>query len=121
MSTPARPTEHIKRRNMWMQVLLFIITFGIYYYYWYLVTLGEMRRANGKDAGSGCLWTILLFIPIANFFALWRHASEYTQFSQRNLPKLLVFVLWIFFSPAVWYLVQTDLNQAAPPVAGGGP
>jgi magnesium-transporting ATPase (P-type) len=105
---------------MGMQVLLIIITFGIYAYYWYLVTLKEMGTANGKDAGSGCLWTILIFIPIANFFAYWHHASEYTQFSQRNLPTWLVFVLWLFFSPAVWYLVQTDLNQAAPPVSSGG-
>ena len=51
---------------MFGQVLLYIITFGIYSIYWFHVTFNELNTANGKEA-SGCLWTILLFVPIANF------------------------------------------------------
>ena len=44
-----RRTDHIKHRNMWMQVLLAIITLGIYTIYWFHVTLGELYKANGHE------------------------------------------------------------------------
>ena len=49
-------TDHIKYRNMLMQVVLVIVTLGLYAIYWYYVTLKEMKIANGKDEGVG-LWT----------------------------------------------------------------
>ena len=49
--------DHIKYRNMFVQVLLFIITFGIYGIYWFYVTFDELNIANGKES-PGCLWTI---------------------------------------------------------------
>ena len=106
-------TDHIKRRNMWMQVLLTIITLGIYTIYWFHVTLGELYRANGNEEGSGCLWTILYIFPIAQFFAYWHQSYQYDQFINGKYPGIAIFILWIVFAPAVWFLVQRDLNAAA--------
>ena len=62
--TPASPTssvtgykrtDHIKYRNMLVQVILSIITLGIYGIYWYYVTFNELWVANGKDEDPGCL------------------------------------------------------------------
>ena len=111
--TPKR-TEHIKYRNMFVQVFLYIITLGIYGIYWFYVTTIELHRANGKDEGAGCLWTILLLIPIANLFAYWHHSSEFASFVDGKYPSIGMFILWIFFSPAVWFLVQWELNRVAP-------
>ena len=105
-------TDHIKHRNMVTQVVLFIVTFSIYSIYWFYVTLEELHQANGKDQGAG-LWTFLFFIPIANLFAAWHHSSEYSQFVNGKYPGIGIFILWIVFSPAVWFLVQSDLNRAA--------
>ena len=102
----------IKYRNMWLQVLFYVLTLGIYGIYWYMVSLQEMQRANGKGA-SGCLWTFLLFVPIVSLLSYWRHASEYSQFVDDKYPAIIVFLLWIIFSPIVWFLVQSDLNRAA--------
>jgi hypothetical protein len=55
-------TDHIKKRNMVMQVVLAIVTLGIYAIYWYYSTLKEMHIANGKDEGA-VLWTVLSVIP----------------------------------------------------------
>ena len=46
-------TDHIKYRNMAMQVVLFIITLGLYSIYWFYVTLNELHVANEKAEGSG--------------------------------------------------------------------
>ena len=48
----------IKRRNMWMQVLLMVITLGIYAIYWFYVTSKEMIEYKNLD-GSASLWTVL--------------------------------------------------------------
>ena len=97
---------------MFMQIILVIITLGIYTLYWYYVTLDELHKANGKTEGAG-LWTFLSIVPIASFFAQWHHASEYAEFVDNKYPGIAIFILWIVFSPAVWFLVQMDLNNAA--------
>ncbi len=43
-------TSHVKRRNMVVQVILMIVTFGIYAIYWFHVTLNELYRASGNQA-----------------------------------------------------------------------
>ena len=110
---PPRRTDHIKYRNMVMQVILFIITLSIYGIYWFHVTLNELYRANGNEEGSGCLWTILYLIPIAQFFAYWHHSNQYARFTNNKYPGIAIFILWLVFSPVVWFLVQSDLNRAA--------
>ena len=111
-------TDHIKYRNMGMQVVLFIITGGIYAIYWFYVTLNELHVANEKDEGPG-LWTVLSVIPIANFFAWWHYSSEYEQFTNQKYPGIAIFILWLVLSPVVWFLVQSDLNKAATPAVEG--
>ena len=106
-------TDHIKYRNMWVQVLLFIITLGIYGIYWFFVSYRECAVGNGKEDNQGCFWTILSIIPIANLFAQWRHSMEYAEFVNERYPGIAIFILWIVFSPVVWFLVQYDLNRAS--------
>ena len=121
-SAPARPEPalmgnrkvigHIKYRNMVMQVVLVIMTFGIYALYWFYVTLNELHKANGRSEGAG-LWTILSLIPFVQYFAYWHQANEYTEFVDEKYPAHGIFILWVIFSPAVWFVVQSDLNRVA--------
>ena len=104
--------DHIKYRNMVMQVILYIITVGIYGIYWFYATLKELHQANGSAAGAGW-WTALSIIPIANLFAVWHHAHQYAQFIGEKYPGIAIFILWLVFAPAVWFLAQRDLNRAA--------
>ena len=105
-------TSHIKRRNMVMQVILMILTLGIYAIYWFHVTLNELHRANGKQESAG-IWTFLLFVPFGSLFSYWRHSFEYSEFVSQKYPGIAIFLLGLVFSPVVWFLVQNDLNQAA--------
>ena len=105
-------TDHIKYRNMVLQVILAIVTFGIYTVYWYYVTLDELHQANGKTEGAG-LWTLLSVIPIAQYFAQWHHSIEYAESVADKYPGIGIFILWIVFRPVVWFLVQSDLNRVA--------
>ena len=104
--------DHIEDRNMLMQVLLVIVTLGIYAIYWYYVTLKELHIANRKDEGAG-LYTVLLLIPLVSLIAYWHYASELSDFTDNKYPAILTFILWIIFAPVVWFLSQMELNKAA--------
>ena len=107
-----RTNDHIEDRNMLMQVLLVVITLGIYAIYWYYVTLKELHIANRKDESAG-LYTVLSLIPLVSLIAWWHYASELSDFTDKKYPAILTFILWIVFAPAVWFLSQMELNKAA--------
>jgi fatty acid desaturase len=103
----------IKKRNMLAQVGLVIITFGIYAIYWFYKISEEMKYV-GKDAeASPGLWTFLLFIPLANIWSYYKFSELYEKVSSDRFNKWLLFVLWLVFSPAVWFIVQTEMNKQA--------
>ena len=105
--------DHIKYRNMVMQVFLAVITLGIYCIYWYYVTLKAMHISNGREETGSGWWTVLLLIPVANLFALWHFAKEYSHFSSERYSPLAIFILELLLDPVVWFLVQRDMNRAA--------
>ena len=103
----------VKRRDMIVQVLLFIVTFGIYGVYWFYQTAVEMKNLEDDPDASPGLWTVLLFIPFANFYAYYKYSELFEDVADDGLSKWILFILWIVFAPAVWFIVQTDLNRKA--------
>jgi hypothetical protein len=103
----------IKKRNLVAQVGLMIITFGIYGIYWYYQIAEEMKFAAKDTQASPALWTVLLFIPFANFYSVYKFAELYEKVSSDHFNKWLLFVIWLVFSPAVWFIVQTEMNKKA--------
>ena len=103
----------VKRRDMLAQVFLFIITFGIYGVYWFYQTTVEMANLESDTEVSPGLWTVLLFVPFANFYAHYKHAELFEDIADDHMNKWIVFILWIVFCPAVWFIVQTELNKKA--------
>jgi hypothetical protein len=110
----------IRRRSLAMQIVLFVITFGIYGFYWFYSVSDEMRDAARDDEASPALWTVLLFVPIAWFYSLYKFSELYERWSRDKMNLWLLFVLWLVFSPAVWFIVQTELNHAAERQAPAG-
>lgn len=86
---------------MWGQVGLFIITLGIYGIYWFYQTAKEMKGIAADLAASPSLWTVLLFVPIANIYAMYKYSELFQKISSESLNRWIVFLLWMVFSPAV--------------------
>ncbi len=104
---------YIKHRNMFVQVLLTIITLGIYTIYWFYQISMEMKNIANDTNASPALWTVLLFIPFGAFYSYYKFSELYEQISSEKFNRWLLFVLYLVFSPAVWFIVQTDLNRRA--------
>ncbi len=103
----------VKKRNMLAQIGLVIITFGIYAIYWFYKISEEMKFV-GKDAeASPGLWTVLLFIPFGSIYSAYKFSELYEKISTDHFNKWLLFVLWLVFSPAVWFIVQNEMNKKA--------
>ena len=103
----------IKKRNLLGQVGLVIITFGIYAIYWFYKISEEMKFVAKDAEASPALWTVLLFIPFANIWSYYKFCQLYEKVSTDRFNKWLLFVLWLVFSPAVWFIVQTEMNKKA--------
>ena len=103
----------IKKRNMIGQIGLVIITLGIYVIYWFYKISEEMKFV-GKDASaSPGLWTVLLFIPFGCLYSYYKFSELYEKISSDHFNKWLLFVLWLVFLPAVWFIVQSEMNKKA--------
>jgi hypothetical protein len=103
----------VKFRNMWGQVGLMIITIGFYAFYWFYSTCTEMRGLANDHAAEPGLWTILLFIPFGCIYSYYKHGELYEKIASDKLNRWIIFILWIVFSPAMWFIVQTELNSKA--------
>lgn len=102
----------IKHRNMWLQVLLFIITLRIYGIYWYCSTFKEMVEHQDQEENA-VLWTLLALTPIANLFSFWKHGGLVEGVTNNKYPQWLLFVLLIFIGLAAWLITQLELNKLA--------
>ncbi len=103
----------IKYRNMFLQVVLVIVTFGIYVIYWFYQISVELKENANDAAASPGLWTVLFFIPFGAFYSWYKFAELYEKWSPDHFDKWLLWVLYLVFSPAVWFIVQTEMNKKA--------
>ena len=101
----------IKRRDMVVQVILFIVTCGIYGIYWFYQTASEMKELERDTDASPGIWTLLLFIPPFAFYSHYKYGELFEDVS--GFDKWILFILWIVFCPAVWFIVQSELNKRA--------
>lgn len=100
-----------KYRNMFVQVVLFVVTFGIYGLYWFYQTAKEMKELAYDNEATPGLWTLFSVIPLLNFYAWYRYSELFEKVSSGKLPAWALLILFIICAPAVWVLVQLELNR----------
>lgn len=100
----------IQVRNLWMQVFLMIITFGMYSAYWYYVVTMEMC-ATLKQKHNVFLWTLFLGIPPFLLYSYYKQGEVFEEFTKGIMNRWITFILWMVFPPAVWFMIQTRLNE----------
>lgn len=101
----------VKYRNMWMQVLLIFVTIGMYGIYWFYATATDMANYFKREEPV-FLWTLLLFVPLISFYSYFKYCELFERISP-DMNRWVLLLLWTFFPPAVWALVQIKLNKIA--------
>jgi hypothetical protein len=102
MDTAALPASNTVRLPV--QVLLFIVTLGIYGLYWFYQTAVEMQDANDDHSGSPGLWLVLIFHPFRGVFLVLFLFRAVRKIFARQLQSLVVVGdLAYFFSCGLVY------------------
>lgn len=103
----------IKRRNFLAQIVLMIVSCGLYSLYWYYATCLEMARHTGREENV-LLWTVFLScfpIPVC-LYAFYKQGELFERISPET-NRWVIFALWSFFPPASWLIIQLKLNRLA--------
>jgi hypothetical protein len=103
---------------MWVQVLLYIITLSTYSGYWFYVTSKEMsehlgRQDPARPKDEVLMWTLLLCLPPFSLYSMYKQGELFEIFTSKSVERWLILLLWIFFPPAVWFIIQRKLNETA--------
>jgi hypothetical protein len=98
---------------MWTQVGLMVVTLGLYVVYWFYQTALELAELAGDHRADPALWTVLLFIPFAGLYSYFKYGELYEKVGRDRPNRWIIWLLWVFFCPAVWVIVQSDLNSRA--------
>ncbi len=106
--TNPRMRYPIPKRNIVLVYILGIVTFGIYFLYWMYKTKHEMN-----DMGAQIPTSILIFIPIANIYWLYRYSEGFSEYVKRDDNSLLWFLVFFFIGPVMPAIVQSELNKIA--------
>lgn len=99
----------IKYRNMYVQILLIIVTFGLYGIYWFYATCTEMQNYLKREEPV-FLWTLLLIFFPLSIYSYYKQGELFEKISP-DMNRWILFILWSCFPPAVWLIVQWKLNE----------
>ena len=102
----------IKRRNMWAQVGLTIVTLGIYAVYWFYITSKEMIEEKSLGE-SAALWTVLALLPLIQMYSFYKYGLALEHVTDGSVNKWITFLLFIVFAPAAWFMAQIEFNKRA--------
>ncbi|WP_175417004.1 DUF4234 domain-containing protein [Natrinema pallidum] len=88
------------------QVVLTIITLGLYPIYWTYKTAKALDQGTNQD-----LSPILAIIPFVNIIVFWQISNAAESVTDQG--AMPIFLLFIFFPIISWYWVQTGINAVA--------
>jgi hypothetical protein len=105
-------------RGTALQVLLFVVTLGIWTHVYLFQTHDEMRRHSGQGIGGVLALIVSLFVRIASPFLLSHEVGALYERAGRRRPVSALTGLWFFpgifllVGPLIWFvLTNSALND----------
>jgi hypothetical protein len=105
-------------RGTGLNLLLFVVTFGIWGYVYFFQTHDEMKRHSGQGIGGVLALLLSLFVWVASPFLLSHEVGGLYERRGRRRPVSALTGLWFFpgmlllVGPIVWYvLTNRALND----------
>ena len=105
-----------RHRSPVVVVILSIITFGIYYLYWYYSVNSEMRRYRPSIEVSPGIALLSQFVPIANWISAYNTAGRLLTLEEaepvpHGISPGIALLLHILLGIAYPFYVQDHLNR----------
>jgi uncharacterized BrkB/YihY/UPF0761 family membrane protein len=80
---------------------------GIYSLYWLIVTAKTLRRETGLKIPNA----ILLFIPFANYWWMWRYSQVVESYTKEKMQGVLAFILIALLGSIGMGILQDTYNK----------
>lgn len=109
-STEVTNASAFKKGSLGKQAALAIVTLGLYGIYWWYDTNQQFADGTGAELNP-VVQTVLFVIPPLNLYAIWKYSGAAEKVAGQS--AVVLFLLFIVFPPAGWYLVQTGINGVA--------
>lgn len=106
----AAPGPLGRRRGTGLAMLLFVVTLGVYGWYWYYVTHEEMKRHTGTGIGGLVALLLAIFVGLASPFVSSAEVGGLYERTGRPRPVSAITGLWavlgwiILVGPIVWFV-----------------
>jgi hypothetical protein len=105
-----------RTRSIGLSILWFILTIGIYGFYWVYKTHEEIKRYSGNGIGGVIGLVIYIVISPVTFFVIPSEGQVHVRGSRRRQsPVRGIHGLWILLpliGPIIWFVqVQGALNR----------
>lgn len=103
----------MKKRNIFIMILLTIVTFGIYKLYWTCSFQADIKRLTGKGFNP-FVHLLLIFVTLGLYMFYWNYiiGSRLQELGGTNNGVLyLVLTILIFPSFLTAYLIQAEANK----------
>ena len=115
---PRRPGAVGEVRGTALQVLLFVVTFGIWWFFYVFQTHDEMRRHSGEGLGGVIALLVSLFAYVASPFLLSHEVGVLYERRGQRKPVSALTGLWFFpgiflvVGPLIWFVLTNNaLNR----------
>jgi hypothetical protein len=98
-------------RSTGLQMLLFVVTFGIWGYVYFFQTHEEMKRHSGEGVGGVVALLVALLLWMASPFLLSHEVGRLYERSGRGRPVSALTGLWFFpgifllVGPLIWFVL----------------
>lgn len=109
-STQVTNASAFERGSLPIQIVLAVVTFGLYTIYWWYKTNAQFDEGTNADLDP-TIQTVLYIIPPITLYALWKFSNSVEDVIGQS--AIVLFVLSIVFPPAFWFLVQSGINDLA--------
>jgi hypothetical protein len=115
-TTPGARGPIGETRSLGMSILWFVLTIGIYSYYWVYKTQEEVKRYSGNGVGGVLGLVIYILIAPVTFFVVPSEVRYmYEDLDGGKSPVRGIYGLWILLpiaGPIIWWVqVQGALNR----------
>jgi hypothetical protein len=101
-------------RSTGMSVFLYLITFGIYGFFWFYAVHNEMKRHTGNGLGGGMALLIYFLVSPVSFFLLPSEVGDLYKRAGQPAPVSGLTGLWylpgmfILVGPIIWFIKTND-------------
>lgn len=101
-----------KRRRIGLQILVSIVTFGLYGVYWAYISHEEVKQYSGEGVG-GPIGALIYFVAgIITLFLLPIEIKKMYEKDGQQSPVSAVTAFWILLFAIPWYVkCQAALND----------